>query len=229
MSRASILRAVFAFLAALAIVALALSQGGFPVVGAGIGFLVGVPLAFVDLVRALLPIVLALLVAAFAIRFGIRALRKNATLRGDLAQGGKLFAVTAWVAFAWLVVELAYRQLWLGWSTLYGNLGRSLVGSAVAVALCLVADRLVPWSRAPREVRHFGFLIVVAVGLLTAHSAWSHRHVVSHLALLPVAVVGLALVASGVLRSERDPPPRALIELGLASLLLSGPLWSFFS
>ncbi len=229
MSRASVLRALLALVVALAGVGLAVSQVGFSVVGAGIGMRVGVPLAFVDLVRALMPIIVALFVAVLAIRFGIRALRTGATLTGDLARGGKLVGATAWVIFAWLVVELLYRQLWLGWSTLFGNLGASLVGSAIAVALCLAVERFVPWSRAPREVRHFGVLLVVAVGLVTAYSAWSHRHVVSHLALLPVAVVGLALVASGIRRAESEPMSRAAVELGLASLLLSGPLWSFFS
>lgn len=229
MSRAAILRAVLAFVAALAVVGLALSQGGFSVVGAGIVFLVGVPLAWVELVRAVMPIVVALFVAVFAIRFGIRALRNGATLASDLARGGKLLGATAWLAFGWLAVELFYRQLWLGWSTFFGNLGASLVWSAATVAVCIALDRFVPWSRAPREIRYFGLFLVIVVGLLTAQSAWSHRHLVSHLALLPVAVVGLALVVSGVRRMETDPLPRAVVELGLASILLSGPLWSFFS
>jgi hypothetical protein len=220
---------VLALIAALGILGLAFSKGGFAVVGAGIAVRVGVPLASVELVRALLPIVVALLVATLSIRFGIRALRENATLSGDLAKGGKLVGVTAWAGFVWLVAELLYRQLWLGWATLFGSFEFSLLGSAVAVALCLALERFVPWARAPREVRHLGHLLVIAVGLLTAYSAWSHRHVVDRLMLLPVALVGLALLVSGVRRIESDPLPRAAVELGLASLLLSGPLWSFFS
>lgn len=213
----------------MASVGLAVSQAGFAVVGGAIGVLVGVPGAIVEVARALLPIVVALLVAALSIRFGIRALRKSATVASDLAAGGKLLGTTVWAAFAWLVVELLYRQLWLGWATLFGNLGASLAWSAVAVALCLAVDRWVPWSRAPRGFRKLGFFVVVAVALLTAFSAWSHRDVVPVLALFPVAVAGLALVASGVRRVESGPQARMLVDLGLASTLLSGPIWRIFA
>jgi hypothetical protein len=228
-SKASVLRALLALVLALGVVGLTASKAGFAVMGGGIGVLVGVPGASVELVRAVLPIVVALLVAVLAIRFGIRTLRTNVTSSDDLARGGRLVAVTAWAAFGWLVVELLYRQLFLGWATLFGNLGASLAWSAVAVALCFAVDRLVPWSRAPRGVRHLGLMVVVAVALLTAQSAWSHREVVSRLALLPVALVGLGLVVSGVRRVESGPEHRMLAELGLASLLLSGPIWSLFS
>jgi len=191
--------------------------------------LVGVPGASVELARAIFPVVVGLLVAVLSIRFGIRALRKNATLAGDFERGGKLLATTAWAAFLWLVLELLYRQLWLGWATLFGSLGASLVWSAAVVALCFVADRLVPWSRAPRGVRHVGLFVVAVVALLTALSAWSHKGVVPRIALVPVALVGLLLFSSGVRRAEKSPEARTMVELGLASLLLAGPLWSVFS
>jgi hypothetical protein len=70
---------------------------------------------------------------------------------------------------------------------------------------------------------------VVLVSLLTALSAWSHRNVVPRYALIPVAIVGVVLLASGVRRDERRPETRQLVELSLASLLLAGPVWSFFS
>jgi hypothetical protein len=229
MSRASVVRAALALVLAVACVGLTASEAGFALLGGGIGVLVGVPGAIVELARALLPIVVALLVAALSIRFAIRALRANVTLRSDLARGGKLLGTTAWVAFAWLVVELLYRQLWLGWATMFGNVGASLLWSAATVALCVVVDRLVPWQRAPRGVRHLGIFVVVAVGALTALSAWSHREVVPSIALVLVAVVGLALVVSGVGRVERGPRARMLVELGLASLLLSGPIWRFLA
>ncbi|HVR20191.1 MAG TPA: hypothetical protein VMS65_10860 [Polyangiaceae bacterium] len=228
MSRASVVRAVVALLVAVAGVGLAVSQAGFAIVGGAVGVRVGVPGAIVELTRALLPVIVALLVGALAIRFGIRALRSNATVTAELPRGGKLLGTTVWLAWSWLVVELLYRQLWLGWATLFGNLGASLVWSAVAVALCFVADRLVPWQRVPHAVRHLGLLVVIAVGALTALSAWSHREIVSRVALVPVAVVGLALVVSGVRRVESGPRARMLVELGLASLLLSAPIWRFF-
>jgi len=229
MSRASVGRAVLALVVAVASVGLTASQAGMALVGGAIGVRVGVPGAIVELARAVLPIVVALLVAVFSIRFAIRALRTNATLTSDLARGGKLLGTTAWAAFTWLVVELSYRQLWLGGATLFGNLGASLAWSAAAIALCFVADRLVPWQRAPRGVRHLGLLVVLLVGALTALSAWSHRDVVSRIALLPVAIVGLALVVSGVRRVESGPRGRMLAELALASMLLSGPIWSVVS
>jgi hypothetical protein len=229
MSRAPIVRAVVALLVAVACVGLTVSQAGFPVVGGAIGLRVGVPGAIVELARALLPVIVALLVAAFSIRFAVRALRAKATVVGDLARGGKLLGTTAWLAWTWLVVELLYRQLWLGWATLFGNLGASLVVSAAAVALCFVADRRVPWQRAPRGVRHLGLLVVFAVGALTALSAWSHRDVVPRMALFPVAVVGLVFVISGVRRVETGPRARMLVELGVASMLLSGPIWRFLA
>jgi hypothetical protein len=229
MSRARWLRAVLAVLLGLACLLGVVSQAGFPLVGGAIGTLVGVPGAFVELARAALPVVVAFLVLALAIRFAIRAVRTNAGLTNDLARGGKLLGATAWAAFAWLVVELLYRQLWLGWATLFGYLGASLVWSAGIVALCFVVDRLVPWARAPRGVRHLGFGVVIVVALLTAQSAWSHRGVVSRLALLPVALVGLAFVVSGMQRVESGPKHRMLIELVLASILLSGPIGSLAS
>ena len=194
----------------------------------GFGVLVGFPGAVVELARAVLPIVVAVLTAALSIRFGIRALRRGATVADELARGGKLFGTTAWAAFAWLVVELFYRQVWLGWATVFGSFGASLAWLAGAIALCFVAERLVPWSRAPRGVRHLGLLVVVAVALATALSAWLHRDVVPQIAFVPVAVVGLVLLSSGVHRIERDRTARPLVELGLASTLLSGPIWRLF-
>ena len=229
MSKAKVLRALLAFVVALASVGITASKAAFAVLGGGIGVLVGLPYAWVELLRAVLPIVVALLVAVLAIRFGIRALRASATLSSDVARGGKLVTVTAWATFGWLVVELLYRQLYLGWATLFGNLGASLVCSAVVVALCVAADRLVPWSRAPRGVRHLGLLVVGAFAVVTAQSAWVHRAVVPPFALLLVALVGLGLVVSGVRRAASGPESRMLVELGLASLLLSGPIWSLFS
>ena len=42
-----------------------------------------------------------------------------------------------------------------------------------------------------------------------------------------IAIVGLGVLASGVHRVESGPRGRMLVELGLASTLLSGPIWSF--
>ena len=153
MSRASVVRAVLALLVAVASVGLAASQAGFAVVGGAIGVRVGVPGAIVELTRALLPIVVALFVrrALDPLRYSRAAL--EAHRRGWIcARGGKLLGTTAWLAWSWLVVELLYRQFWLGWATLFGNLGASLVWSAAAVALCFVADRLVPWQRGTARV-----------------------------------------------------------------------------
>jgi hypothetical protein len=229
MSRAPVIRAVLALALAAASVALTASKAGFPAIAASIGVRVGVPGAGVELARAVLPMVVALLVAVLSIRFGIRALRKKVTLKGDFTAGGRLLAATAWAAWVWLVVELCYRQLWLGWATLFGNVGASLAWSTAALALCLIVDRLVPWEQAPRGVRHLGLLVVLAVGVLTAWSAWRHRDVVSLLVLVPVAVVGLLLLGSGVRRVEGGPRERVLAELALASLLLAGPCWRLFS
>jgi hypothetical protein len=229
MSRGSILRAVLALFVAVAAVGLSVSQAGFLVVAGAIGVRVGSPGASVELTRALLPIVVALLGAVLAVRFGIRALRYGETVRGDFSRGGKLLAVTAWAAWVWLVVELSDRQLYLGWATLFGDLGRSLAWSATAVAVAIVIERLVPWSRGPRGVRHLGLSIVAAVAVMAALSAWSHRGVVSKPALLPVALAGLVLLISGVRRVEAGPRGQTLVELALSSLLLSGPLWSLFS
>ncbi len=190
---------------------------------------VGVPGAVVELARAVVPIVVALLVAVLSIRFGIRALRKGATFKSDLAGGGKLLSATVWAAWVWLVIELFYRQLWLGGATLFGNLSASLAWSTAVVALCFAADRLIPWSRAPRGIQHIGLVVLVVVALLTAFSAWSHRDVVAKVALIPVAIVGLVLVASGVHRVESGPRLRMLVELALASSLLTGPLWRLFA
>jgi hypothetical protein len=229
MSWASIARAVVALAVAVAVVALAATQAGFPVVAGAIGVRVGSPGASVELTRALLPILLALLLGALSIRFGIRALRFGATARRDFAEGGRLLAVTAWAAWAWLVFELVYRQLYLGWATLFGNLGRSMAWSAAAVALTIAMERLVPWPRAPRGLRHLGLFVVAAVAVLTAVSAFSHREVVPPLALLPVALAGLVLLMSGVRRAEVGPRLHTLVELGLASMLLCGPVWRLLS
>jgi hypothetical protein len=226
---ASWLRATVALLVAVLSVALTASQAGFAVVGGAIGVRVGLSDAIVELARAVLPVIVSLLLAAFSIRFGIRALRAKATLRGDVARGGTLFLATAWAAWAWFAVEVFYRQLWLGGAALFGSLAASLAWSAAAVALCFLVDRLLPSSRAPRGVRHLGLCVVITVGLTTALTAWSHRQVAPRLALLPVAVVGLGLLASGVHRVESGPRARMLLELGLASALLSGPIWSLFS
>jgi hypothetical protein len=229
MSRGSIVPAVIALFVALAVAGLAVWQAGFSVVAGAIGVRVGSPGAGVELIRALLPIVVALLLAVLALRFGIRALRYGATVKRDFSRGGKLLAATAWAAWTWLVVELLYRQLYLGWATLFGNLGRSLAWSAVAIALAIALERLVPWSRAPRGVRHLGLLIVAALAAVTALSAWSHHGVVAKTALLPVVLPGLVLLISGVRRVESGPRVHTLVELGLSSLLLSGPIWRFLS
>jgi hypothetical protein len=229
MSRGSVVRAVLSLLVAVACVGLTVSQAGFPVVAGAIGVRVGVPGAALELARAVIPILVALLVAALCIRFGIRALRTSATLESELARGGRLLTTTAWAAWVWLVVELFYRQVWLGLATLFGNLSVSLAWSAAAAALCVLADRLIPWEKAPRGVQHLGLLVVLAVGVFTALSAWSHRNVVPRLALLPVALLGLALVLSGVRRLESAPEGRVLAELALASTLLAAPIWSLFS
>jgi hypothetical protein len=227
--RAPILRALAALLLAVASVALAQSQIGFALVGVGIGVKVGVPGAIVELGRLVLPIVVVLLVVALSIRFGIRALRTKTTFVDDVARGGKLLTVTAWAAWAWLVVEVLYRLVWLGGATLFGTLAASLVWSALAVAVCFAVDRLLPWSRAPRGVGHLGLGVVAALALTTALCAWAHRDVVPRAALVPVAIVGLGLLVSGVRRAEDGPRVRMLVELGLASTLLSGPIWSFLT
>lgn len=228
MSRASIVRGVLALVVAVGAVALAGTQAGFPAVAGFIGVRVGSPGAGVELTRAALPILVAVLLAVLSIRFGIRALRRGATVRTDLEKGGKLLTAVAWAVWAWLLVELWYRQCFLGWATLFGDLGRSLAWSAVAVALAVLLERLVPWARAPRGVRHVGLAVVAAVAVLTASSAWSHRAVVTGLALVPVVLVGLVLVVSGVRRVESGPRLHSWVELGLASLLLCGPLWRLF-
>jgi hypothetical protein len=222
-------RAVLALVVALSSVGLAVSQAGFPVVAGAIGVRVGVPGAGVELTRAFLPIAVALLFAVLCIRFGIRALRTRCTLAADLGRGGRLLGVTVWAALAWLAVELLYRQFWLGWATVFGNLAVSLVVSALVVASCFAAERLVPWSRAPRAVQPVGLVVVAVVALLTASSAWSHREVVAKAALIPVAVVGFAFVLSGVRRVESGPRGRMLLELALASALLTGPAWGLFA
>jgi hypothetical protein len=229
MQRASVIRALLALLLAVAGVGLVLSQAGMPIVAGAIGVRVGSPWAWVELTRAVVPVIVAVSFAALAIRFGIRALRKNVTARDDFARGGKLLDTTIWAAWVWLVVELLYRQQHLGWATLFGNVARSLVWSSVVVALVVVVDRLVPWSRAPRGVRHVGLAVVAIVALLAALSAWSHRNLVPPLVLAPIALLGLALLTSGVARVERGPRLRTLVELGLASALLAGPIWRFFT
>jgi hypothetical protein len=229
MSRAPVIRAVVALGVAVASVWLTATLAIFPSIAGAIGVRVGVPGAALELARAVIPIIVALLVAAFSIRFGIRALRVRATLSDDFARGGKLVTATAWAAWIWVVVELFYRQVWLGGATLFGNLGTALEWSAAAVALCLLADRFIPWDRAPRGVRHLGLVFLLAVGALTAFSAWSHRDVVAQSALLTVAVIGLVLMLSGVRRIESGPQTRAVAELALASMLLAGPIWSVLS
>jgi hypothetical protein len=213
-------------LIAVACVGLTVSQAGFPLIAGAIGVRVGVPGAGLELARAVIPILVAVLVAALCIRFGIRALRTNTTLKRDLERGGRLLTTTAWAAWVWLVVELFYRQVWLGWATLFGNLSASLAWSTAAAGVCVLADRLIPWEKAPRGVQHLGLLVVLAVGVFTALSAWAHRGVVPRVALLPVALLGLALVLSGVRRLERAPEGRVLAELALASALLAAPIWS---
>jgi hypothetical protein len=229
MSRASIARAAAALVLAAASVALAFTQAGFPAVAGAIGVRVGSPGAGVELARALLPIVVALLLVVLLIRFGIRALRFGVTARSDFAHGGRLLAATGWAAWAWLVFELVYRQFYLGWATLFGNIGRSLAWSAVAVVLTIAMERLVPWPRAPRGLRHLGLFVVAAVAVLTALSAWSHREVVPGLSLLPVALAGLVLLMSGARRANAEVGLHTAVELALASLLLSGPIWRLLS
>jgi len=225
MSRASILRAVSALVVAVASVGLVVPKASFPIIAGAIGVRVGSPWASVELTRAVVPVVVAVLVAVLAIRFGIRALRQNATPVSDFARGGKLLATTSWALCAWLLVELLYRQQHLGWATLFGNVGASLVWSSVVLALVTVADRVTPWSRAPRGVQHLGLAVVAVLAVLTAVSAWAHRTLVPQLTLVPVALVGLGLLASGVGRVESGPKLRMVVELALASTLLSGPLW----
>jgi hypothetical protein len=211
-----------ALVLALAGVGAVVSKAGFPIVAGAIGVRVGSPWAWVELTRAVVPVLVALL-------FGVRALRQKATVRDDFARGGKLLNTTVWAACAWLIVELLYRQQHLGWATLFGNVGRSLVWSSVVVALATLVERRVPWTHAPRGVEHLGLAVVAVVALLTALSAWSHRALVPQLSLVPVALVALALLASGVRRVESGPKLRMWVELGLASTLLSGPIWSFFT
>jgi hypothetical protein len=229
MSRASVLRALVAFGIALGGAALVASKAVPAVVGGAIGVRVGSPGAGVELTRAFVPIVFALLFAILSIRFGIRALRKNVTPSADLASGGILLNLTAWTGFAWLVIELVYRQLFLGWATLFGNVGRSLLCSAVVLALLFVVERRIPWSRAPRGLAHFGLAVVAGVALLTALSGWLHQDLVPVPALGAVALVGIGFLASGVGRVERGPQTRMLVELGLASCLLAAPLGRLFS
>jgi hypothetical protein len=228
MSRAPVLRALVAFLVAAGGVALVVSQAGSAVVGGAIGVRVGSPGAGIELTRAFVPIVFAVLLAIVSIRFGIRALRKNVTPSAELARGGTLLNLTAWTALAWLVVELVYRQMYLGWATLFGNVGRSLVCSALALTLLAAGERLIPWSRAPRGLQHFGLVAVTAVALLTALSEWSHRALVPMPALIPAALVGLAFLALGVGDVESGPKSRMFVELGLASSLLAAPLGRLF-
>jgi len=229
MQRASIVRAILALLLAVASVGFVVSQASFPIIAGAIGVRVGSPWAWVELTRAVIPVIVALLFAVLSIRFGIRALRKNATVRDDFMRGGKWLNTTIWAACAWLVVELLYRQQHLGWATLFGNVGKALVWSTAVVALVVVVDRLIPWSRAPRGVEHVGLAVVAIVALLTAWSAWSHRNLVPALTLAPVALAGLALLTSGVKRVEGGPGLRAVVELALASTLLAGPIWRFFT
>ncbi|HEX5100327.1 MAG TPA: hypothetical protein VFV94_12545 [Polyangiaceae bacterium] len=217
-----------AFGVALGGMALVVSQAGSAVMGGAVGVRVGSPGAGIELLRALVPIVFALLFAILAIRFGVRALRKNATLGAELARGGTLLNLTAWTGFAWLVIELVYRQLFLGWATLFGNVGRSLVCETVALALLLAVERAIPWSRAPRGLQHYGLTVVAGVALLTALSSWSHRDLVPFATLVPAALVGLAFLAFGVRRVESGPPSRMLVELGLSSSLLAGLLGRLF-
>jgi len=225
----SIIRALAAVLVAVAIIGLTAWLIGFSIVAAAIALRVGVPGAVVELARLVLPIVVVVLFTVLAIRFAIRALRAKATLSDDLARGGKLLLATAWAAWGWLVVELLYRQFWLGGATLFGTLTASLVWSAALVAMCFAIDRMLPWSRAPRGVQYVGLGVVIAVALATALSAWSHRHVVPRVALLPIVIVGLGLLVSGVRRVEDGPRGRMLVELGLASALLCAPIWSLFT
>lgn len=228
MSRASVLRALAALAIALAGGALVVSQAGSAVMGGAVGVRVGSPGAGIEFLRALVPFVFALLFAIVAIRFGVRALRKNVTASAELASGGTLLTLTAWTGVAWLFIELVYRQLFLGWATLFGNVGLSLVCSAVALALLIAAERTVPWSRAPRGLQHLGLTVVAGVALLTALSGWSHRDLVPLPALLPLTLVGLAFLGSGVRRVESGPQSRMLVELGLASSLLAAPVGRLF-
>ncbi|HEY3499692.1 MAG TPA: hypothetical protein VGK73_33605 [Polyangiaceae bacterium] len=229
MSRPSIVRAALALVAAVATLGAVGSQVGFPLIAGAIGVRVGSPGAGVELIRVVLPLVFALSFAVLCLRFAVRALRRNVTVKQDVARGGKLLNVAAWTAYAWLAVELLYRQIYLGWATSFGNVGASLVWSSVAVALCATAERLTPWSNAPRGLRHLGLAVLVVVALLTGLSAWTHRALVPQLALLPVALVGSALLIAGVRRVESGPKLHALAELGLASVLLTGPIWSVFT
>ena len=225
MSRAAILRAVSALVVAVASLGLVIPKASFPIIGAAIGVRVGSPWAGVELTRAVVPVIVSVLVAVLALRFAIRALRQNATLRDDFMRGGKLLVTTVWAAWVWLLIELLYRQQHLGWATLFGNVGASLVCSSVVLALVAFAERLAPWSRAPRGVEHVGLAVVAILALLTALSAWAHRNLVPSTTLVPVALMGVVLLVSGVGRVERGPKLRMLAELGLASALLTGPLW----
>jgi hypothetical protein len=229
MSKAAILRAFLALVVAVASVGVTVSQAGFAVMGGGVGVRVGVPGAGVELARAVVPIVVMVLFAVLAIRFGIRALRSSATIGQDLARGGKLLATVAWAAWTWLVLELLYRLVWLGGATLFGNLAVTLWVCAAVVLACFLVERRLPWSQAPRGVRHLGLSVVALAALLTALSAWSHRGVVPKSALVPVAVVALVFLASGVKRVEAGPRERMFVELVLASLLLAGPIGGFLA
>lgn len=225
MSRAAIVRALSALVVAVASVGLVISKASFPIIGAAIGVRVGSPWASVELTRAVVPVVVSVLFAVLAIRFAIRALRQNATLGDDFVRGGKLLVATVWAAWVWLLIELLYRQQHLGWATLFGNVGASLVCSSAVLALAAFADRMAPWSRVPRGIEHVGLAVVATVALLTALSAWAHRNLVPSPTLVPVALMGVLLLISGVERVESGPKLRMLTELGLASALLTGPLW----
>jgi hypothetical protein len=219
-------RALLALIVAVVVVGLSATQLGFPVVASGIGVRVGLPGAVFQLLRALLPVVAALFVTGVVLRFGIRVLRSNATPGSDFRAGGRLLVATSWAIVAWVVFELFFRQLWLGWATVFGSVSVSLywLSAAVVVALCL--DRLVPWTRAPRGLGHLGLALLVALSAAAALAAWDHRGVASRTALGSVALVGLVLVASGVRRVENGARLRVFAELGAASMLLAGPLWS---
>ena len=225
MPRAAILRAISALAVAVGGLALVIPKASFPIIAAAIGVRVGSPWAGVELTRAVVPVLVAVLLAVLAVRFAVRALRQNATLRDDFGRGGKLLVTTIWGAWLWLFIELLYRQQHLGWATLFGNVGASLVCSSVVLAIVACVDRLAPWSLAPRGVEHVGLAVVATLALLTAFSAWAHRNLVPSTTLLPVALMGLVLLVSGVDRVERGSKLRMFAELCLASALLTGPLW----
>ena len=206
MSRASVVRAVLAVVVAVACVGLAVSQAGFAVVGGAIGVRVGVPGAIVELARALLPIIVALLVAVLSIRFGIRALRTERHRRGRSRSRRQAARQRrpgrrgpgSWSSFSIVSFGSAGRRCSV--TSARRSRGRRPLSRCASspIGSCPGNGRRAAFGTS-------GCSSFSRVGVLTALSAWSHRDVVSRIALIPVAIVGLALVVvGGASRRERS-------------------------